>query len=266
MSEAFLSGTHPPTVGDIRPARETLRVVEQGLSFTVVEAPHPMDDAERISSYNARRQFTAAHRVWLGGNSGTDWLHDAVEAEFGEDVAWYDVESKRDATHIGAAGEVAAVVLILMGAGAADMLRTYYKAFAQRLGEASADALLEWARERSREHRKARGIEDWDGPPDFLGDGRDVKWLAVGMADELADVLGVPAAQLELVSAERRKPLAMYAIYRDVTTGDEFSVEVGRDSATFRRLGGGTDPQPTPRPSTAAKPPAARPSRLPWRR
>jgi hypothetical protein len=127
--------------------------MQQGLSFTVAEAPHPMDDPDGVSPYDARGQFSAAHRVWLGWAAGTDWLHDAVGAEFGEDTVWYDVQSKRDATHVGASGEVAAVVLILMGAGAADMLRTYYKAFAQRMGEASADALLEWARARARERR-----------------------------------------------------------------------------------------------------------------
>src|SRR4051794_34132143 len=119
-------------------------MVEQGLSFTVIEAPHPMEAPESIATYNAREQFYAAHRVWLGWNAGTDWLHDAIEAEFGEDLAWYDVKSTRDATHVGASGEIAAVVLTLMGAGAADMLRTYYQAFAERLGDASADALLNW--------------------------------------------------------------------------------------------------------------------------
>jgi hypothetical protein len=131
------------------------------------------------------------------------------------------------------------VVLILMGLGAADMLRTYYRAFAERMGEASADALLEWARERSRDHRKATGMDDADGPPDFF-DGRD---LAVGMTGELVDVLNIPEQQLQLVRAERRPPLSVYAVYRDVETGHEYTVEAGRDSATFRRVGA---PEPPP--------------------
>jgi hypothetical protein len=47
-------------------------VVEQGLSFTVIEAPHPMADADAISTYDARERFFAAHRVWLGSTGGTD--------------------------------------------------------------------------------------------------------------------------------------------------------------------------------------------------
>ena len=212
-------------------------VVEDGLSFTIIEAPHPLDEPDSIATYNAREQFYAAHRVWLGWNAGTDWLHDAIEAEFGEDAGWYDVQSRRNATHVGAAGEIAAVVLILMGTGAADMLRTYYSAFAQRMGEASADALLEWARTKSRERRRAKQLEGADGPPDLFS-GRDLEGLSFGMAGELADVIGVPEKRLELVTAERRKSLAVYAVYRDVETGHEYSVEVGRDSASFKRIGG----------------------------
>lgn len=210
-------------------------MVEQGLSFTVIEAPHPLDDPESISSYNARQQFSVAHRVWLGWNHGTDWLHDAVEDELGEDAAWYDVQSKRDATHVGAAGEIATVVLILMGVGAADILRTFYQGFVQRLGEASAEALLDWARNKSKERRQATGMEQADGPPDF-GDYGDIDGLALGMTGELADVLPVPEDQLELVSAERRESAALYAVYRDRLTGTKYSVEAQRDSASFRRL------------------------------
>ena len=69
-------------------------MVEQGLSFTLIEAPHPFDDRDAISSYNARAQFTSAKRVWLGWTGGTDWLHEEIERELGEDAIWYDVESK----------------------------------------------------------------------------------------------------------------------------------------------------------------------------
>lgn len=98
-------------------------MVEQGLSFTVIEAPHPFESDP--AQYDARKEFHAAHRVWLGSVPGTDWLHEAIEAQFGEDQVWYEVESRRDSTHVGAAGEVAAVVLILMGTAAFEYLRKF---------------------------------------------------------------------------------------------------------------------------------------------
>lgn len=210
--------------------------MQQGLSFTVIEAPNPMDDPAHSESYDARRDFRAAHRIWLGATGGTDWLHDAIEADFGEDAAWYSVKSKRDATHIGASNEVATVVLTLMGLGALDYARRVYAAFTQRLADDSAGALLDWAREKARERRRTEHLEDFDGPPDFSG-AWEVKWLSEGMASELADVLGVPQERLELVSAERRRlPHVMYAIYRDYQTGREYSAEVSQDSATFKPL------------------------------
>jgi hypothetical protein len=80
-------------------------VIEQGLSFTIIEAAHPLDisDEEAISSYNARTDFYSVRRIWLGSVPGTDWLHDAIEREFGEDRFSYDVRSERRATHVGAA-------------------------------------------------------------------------------------------------------------------------------------------------------------------
>ena len=67
-------------------------VVEQGLSLTVIVAPHPLEgDA---AAWDGRRDFISAHRVWLGGLSGTDWLHEAAEGEFGP-LGWHDVASER---------------------------------------------------------------------------------------------------------------------------------------------------------------------------
>ena len=151
-------------------------MVEQGLSFTAILAPSPMegDPAE----WDGRRDFVVARRVWLGGLSGTDWLHEAVEHEFVPSGGWLSVSSERRSTHIGASGEVATVVLMLMGAGALNSLRKYADAFAQRLGEHSADALLEWARERARQRGKPH-----DGPPAFHD--FELGQLAQGMAGEL---------------------------------------------------------------------------------
>src|SRR5688500_437975 len=102
-------------------------VVEQGLSFTVIEAPHPFEGGEYDASYDAERDFYSARRVWFGYVPGTDWLHDEIERQLGEERVWYTVRSSRDAAHVGAAGETSTVVLLLMG-GAAIGLAT-------RLGE-----------------------------------------------------------------------------------------------------------------------------------
>jgi hypothetical protein len=208
-------------------------VVEQGLSFTVIEAPHPLDgDPE---DFDARRDFSVARRVWLGWVPGTDWLHDAIESELGEDQVWYEVESKRDATHIGAAGEIATVALILMGAGAAEFARRAIG----KIGERSGDALFDWVRDRARERRGEFG----DQPPDFMRE-EDLDALAQGMTGELADVLAIPEKRLELVGWERREGLAMYAVYDDRESGRRYGAEVGRDNVTIRPLGE-DDPVPS---------------------
>jgi hypothetical protein len=207
-------------------------MVEQGLSFTVLDAPHPLDgDA---ATYDARKLFRSAHRVWLGSTAGTDWLHEAVEAEFGKHGGWYDVESARSTTHIGASGEIATVLLILMGAGLLDFARSFYRSAAQRLGEATADAVVEWARERSVERRRQKGLESADGPPDFFD--RELDGLAEGMAGELADVLGVPQSRLAVVRAARDVGVALRAVYEDRASGRRYEVVVGHDFATFTPL------------------------------
>jgi hypothetical protein len=221
-------------------------VVEQGLSFTVVLAPNPLESD--ASEWDGRRDFYSAHRVWLGGLKGTDWLHDAAEEAFVPSGHWLSVDSERRSTHTGASGEVATVVLMLMGAGALNFLRKFSEGFAQRFGEASADAVLEWARQRARE----RGTPH-DGPPDFHEDEPDR--LAEGMRSELADLLRVPQERVELVRAERRESFALRAVYRDTETGREYTGDVGHDAVTFKRVG-------------AAMPDAERPARrrLPWQR
>src|SRR5687768_8016171 len=129
----------PPWHGAGRSRRcETASVaVEQGLSVTVIEAPNPLEGEylEAVPPYDARKEFYSARRIWLGESvAGIDWLHEAIEAEFGEDRFWYDVQSRRSATHVGAAGETAAVVVILMGVAAIEFVRR----FAGRLGDRSA--------------------------------------------------------------------------------------------------------------------------------
>src|ERR687895_691220 len=42
------------------------------------------------------KEFTFARRVWLGGTPGVDWLHEAVEQEFGEDINVLDVREPHE--------------------------------------------------------------------------------------------------------------------------------------------------------------------------
>ncbi|MDQ5807262.1 MAG: hypothetical protein M3320_01150, partial [Actinomycetota bacterium] len=180
-------------------------MVEQGLSFTLLQTPHPMDDPGHVTR-DVRGDFYEARRVWLGSTGGVDWLHDAIESEFGEDAVWYDVESRRNATHIGASGEVAYVLLVLMGAGALDFIRNFNAGFAQRLGELSADSFIEWVRRVTRDRRKAEGMESWDGPPNFYD--QEVDELARSATGELAGLVHAPEERFELVSATRPEGLA----------------------------------------------------------
>jgi hypothetical protein len=230
-------------------------VVEQGTSFTVIDSPHPTEGGP--TTFDARRDFYIAHRVWLGATGGTDWLHDAIATELGENAVAYEVESRRDSAHVGAAGEIAVVALILLGRFGWE----YVTAFGARLGEGHAERALDWGRGRSRDRRKERGLDEADGPPDFFE--RDIDSLAAGMTGELADVTGVPEPRLELVSAERRQEVALAARYRDRETGHEYEVVAGRDSATFKRIGA-PEPPPVPRPDE--RPVRRRRFGLPWRR
>lgn len=219
--------------------RATVLGMLDGLSFTVLEPPNPMDDPDTIAAYDARQQFSVARRVWLGANAGTDWLHEAVEAEFGEDAVWYDVLSQRNATHIGASAEWSQVVLILMGVGALDFARKVYGGFAQRLGEMGAESMVEWARRKSRERRAAKGLEQTDGPPDLTNGWGGPAEVAEVMRQELADIAAVAGDRLELVECEARAELSTYAKFRDSQTGTVYVVEARRDDATFTRLSPG---------------------------
>jgi hypothetical protein len=205
--------------------------VEQGLSFTVVEAPHPLEDASGVASYDPRRDFYSIKRVYLGWVPGTDWLHDEIERHFGEDNVWYEVESNRDASHVGAAGEVATVVLVLMGAGAIE----YSRKFVGKLGERSAEDIYAWVRELARSRRRDKGLEAADGPPDFLQ-----RWepadIAGRMKSELAGLMRVPESELELVSVDKRATHIL-ATYRLRATGDEYTAEIGTDNVLFQRVG-----------------------------
>jgi hypothetical protein len=206
-------------------------VLEQGLTFTVVEAPHPLEEGSNPSDYDALRDFYAIRRVYLGWVPGTDWLHDEIERHFGEDNVWYDVRSRRDATHVGAAGEVAAVILILMGAGAIEFSRK----FVGRLGEKSADDIYDWVKQLATERRQALNIEWADGPPDFL-EAYDHAELGERVKSELAGLLRVPQEGLDVVGVEGSAN-AVVATYRLKASSDEYIAEIGRDNILFRRTG-----------------------------
>lgn len=208
--------------------------VEQGLSFTVIEAPHPLEDDSpgAVESYKAERDFYSARRIWLGWVPGTDWLHDEIERQFGEDNVWYVVRSERDASHVGAAGEIATVILILMGAGALEFARK----FGGKLGDRSAGDIYEWVKGLARERRKERGI-DWEEPAPNFREGWELGYLAEAMKAELADIMRLPETELEITAVERRDDLALFATYRLKATGTEYTAEVADDFVDFRRVG-----------------------------
>lgn len=219
-------------------------MIEQGLSFTVIEAPDPYENPapEAISAYDARKDFSSARRVWLGWTAGTDWLHDAIEQEFGEDNVMYDVQSRRDATHVGASGEVSTVVLILMGVAAIEFSRK----FGGRLGELGAEDIYDWVKQLAKRRRKETGLEwtEGDADPDFS------EWtfedLPGRLKEELANVMGVADDELELVATERRDDLVLFARYRHVASGLEYTAQLGRSDVLFTRVGA-REPKPLER-------------------
>jgi hypothetical protein len=212
-----------------------------GLSFTVIEAPHPLERSgeEESPPYAVRRDFYSARRLWLGFvPGGTDWLHDAIEREFGEDRVWYDVESRRDSTHIGAAAEISTVVLLLMGVPAIEFARK----FSGRLGERVADDLWAWVKglAQNRLREKETGFDPPDperelSPPDLSH--YDPAYLGESMQAQLAEITGLPSKQLELVRYEQRKGLALHGLYRDSESGNEYTAEVRQNEVIFRRVG-----------------------------
>lgn len=208
-------------------------MVEEGLSFTVIESPHPFDGAS--SAFDARGELLSARRVWLGPVFGTDWLHEAIEAEMAESGGMYEVFSRRDSSYVGAASEVAQVLLVLLGAGATG--------FVAKLGARTADDLYDWVRERIQRHQPviAPGNGPDVDPPDFFE--RELEDLTEGMRAELAQCISVPEERLEVLSADRTEKIALSGVYRDTATGNEYSAETGRHSATFKRL---ARPQPRP--------------------
>jgi hypothetical protein len=181
-------------------------------------------------AYDPRRNFYVVRRLWLGHVPGTDWLHEGITAEFGKGSFWYEVETDRTTASIGALAESVTVVVLLMGVAAIEFVRK----FGGRLGERSGDAVFDWVRDRARQRRAETGRQNADPPPDFFRD--DVDYLAVGARRELADLLHISEERLALVTAERRKSLAMYAVYRDDEEEQEYTVEVERDCATFKRM------------------------------
>lgn len=202
-------------------------MIEQGLSFTVIFVPRARMKDERGEE---RLDLEVAHRVWLGGLRGTDWLHDAVERDFAPWAGQIAIESDRRTVHVGAFGEAATVVVVVLGVSTVDVMRTFGKAFARTVGKASGEAFLDWARHQAQQRRQSLDV-----PPDFsrwaLGD------LAHAMTEELANVLDVPRERLQLIKAERSADFVLRARYVDRESGGEYIAEVSRDSVMFRRNG-----------------------------
>jgi hypothetical protein len=75
-----------------------------------------------------------------------------------------------------------------------DFLRMFYVAFAKRLGEESADAVLDWVRQRAKQRRKEKLLQWTLGAPNFFDRGLDE--LAEGMRGELAEALRISESRL----------------------------------------------------------------------
>jgi hypothetical protein len=54
---------------------------------------------------------------------------------------------------------------------------------------------------------------------------------------ELADVMGVPVDQLEVVDTEQRQELVAFVRYRDRESGRGYTAELGRSDVLFKRIG-----------------------------
>ena len=207
---------------------------EQGLSFTVVDASGYQEAALEAAMTGPAPgpddSFSSARRVWFGYARGVDWLHQAVESELGEDRVWYDVKSERKSVHVGAAGEIAAVVIILTSVGALEFVRK----FAGKLGDASSDAVIDWARQLAAQHRKDNGMTNADGPPNFFH--YETELLAENIKHDLAELIAVPPERLELLEAQKREGVALAARYRDSETERDYTVEVLQDEAIFTQV------------------------------
>jgi hypothetical protein len=197
-------------------------LVEQGQTFTIVVSRHPAELPESAWDDPAEA-FVSARRVWLPAAPGTDWLHEGAAQQLGPTGIGYTIDSRRRSTQIGAGGEFLEVALLL-----------YVLAENTEIGRRLQADLYEWVKRRAAERRKETGFDHVDPAPDFSDYPRER--LTEGLKDELADVAKVPKARLELVSADRRDPSELYAIYRDTKTGVEYAVEVGQDDVTYLRL------------------------------
>lgn len=212
--------------------------MEQGLSVTVIEAAHFLEAPE---GSDPRRDFYSARCIWLGYVPGTDWLHEALARELNPMGVAYTLDSERRSMHAGAAGEIAIAVVVLLGARAVDAFLTK---FSGRLGERSADDFYEWIRGAADERRSEAGIEGGDPPPNFFDS--EPGELADAFRQDLADLLEVDPARLDLVQSERAESLALRATYRLRETDGEYRVEAGEAEAKITRVGVPEHPPESP--------------------
>jgi hypothetical protein len=188
--------------------------VEQGASLTIIQRGHPTDDPEYVGELRSIR------RVWIGDVRGLEWLHDEAEQRLAHGASgWFVVRSERSSMHLGAGGEIATVILELLGAGVA--------------GKVISD-LIDYAKEHIRREREKVGLPD--SSPDFSawGEGYEPP-LPERVKADLAEVAKIPAERLELVEERKTATLVHSALYRDTETGFEYEIEIGRDEATMRR-------------------------------
>jgi len=188
--------------------------VEQGLSIRIIERGHPFEDPQ-----GGKGQFQRARVVWLGFSPGVEWLHDEANRRLAEEVeGWYYVESERRSAHVGAAGEVALLILEFLGAGVA--------------GKVISD-LIDFAKTRVREYHDsiAPGIDD---APDFSQWG-DLGDLSARLRDELAEILEVAPDRLEVTGEQLETSVIATTTIRDTETGDLYHVDIASQEVAFTR-------------------------------
>jgi glucose-6-phosphate dehydrogenase assembly protein OpcA len=122
--------------------------------------------------------------------------------------------------HVGAGGEVAHVIIELLGAGVA--------------GKVISD-LIDHAKKRIAEWREQFG-PGFDQPPDFTRyDPESLDSLLDRLRGELAEIINVPLERIEVSGRRVETRRVAEATFRNAETGDEYEVAIDRSTVTFAR-------------------------------
>jgi hypothetical protein len=187
-------------------------LVEQGLSIRIIERGHPFDDPG-----GGKGEFQRARVIWLGFSPGVEWLHEEANRRLASKVdGWYYVESELRSTHVGAAGEVARLIVEFLGAGVSAKV---------------VSDLIDFAKQRVRKYHDSLGVTDF--PPDFSR--FEIDDLVGRLRDELAEILELPAERLELTGDRLTTKAIVATTFRDAETGIRYRVDVDTTEVMFTR-------------------------------